>query len=55
MSNLEEAVGLLREILGHGHRVDNPLTDSSWSVPIELKWKIEKFVEKMNTPEKQHE
>lgn len=52
MSNLEEAAGLLREVLGHGYRVDSPITDSSWNVPIELKWKIEKFIEKMNASEK---
>lgn len=55
MSKLAEAVGLLREVLGHGYRVDSPLTDSSWNIPIELKWKIEKLVEEMNASEKYHE
>lgn len=54
MSKLEKAVGLLREVLGHGYRVDNPITDSSWSVPIELKWKIESFIEEINASEKYH-
>ena len=46
MSKTEDmAIGLLHEVLKQGYKEENSLTDSSWNIPIELKWRIEKFVQ----------
>jgi hypothetical protein len=45
MSNEEKALMLLRKILDRGHRQESMITDTTWSVPIELIWEIERFLE----------
>lgn len=44
MNDMHGAIRLLKEILKKGYKVDCDITDSTWNIPIELKWKIDGFV-----------
>lgn len=43
---LLDAIKLLKEVDSRGYRQEGLLVETSWSVPIEVLWHIEGFLEK---------
>lgn len=49
MEKNNTAINLLVKIIIDGYKESNNLIGSDgWTIPIELKWEIEKFLEKMD-------
>lgn len=45
---LLKAIQLLKEVDSKGYRQEGLLIDTSWSMPIEVLWHIESFLEEYN-------